>query len=54
MDGVGGRGGVAKVCIGGALRLASVGVDVIVGGGNWISDGLRDGVVPQVMVGCVD
>ena len=47
-------GVVEKVCIGGALRFASVGVDVIVGGSNWISDELRDGVVPQVMVGCLD
>ena len=54
MDWVGGRGGVLKVCIGGSLRFASVEVDVIVGGETWISDGLCDGVILEVMVGCVD
>ena len=48
------RGGVAKVWIGGALRFANVRVDVLVGGAIWISGGLCDGVVPEVMVGCLD
>ena len=54
MDAVGGGGGVSKVWIGGALRFANVEVDVFVGGAFWVSGGLHDGVVPEVMVGCVD
>ena len=33
---------------------ANVKVDVIVGGAFWSSVGLHDGVVTEVMVGCLD